>query len=711
MARAEVAEQEEGARSAAEAENLLTLEPDDKPRNNEPVGGGLVTKYLEAEVVVAGGGSAGTNAALASCRSGAKTILVQSRGVLGGNASSESKLHMVGADLHGVRGRHRATETREGGIVEEYTLMNAVKNGQRSHSMHDLFLYDYFRTSGPNCQLLLNTWVVGATKTPAKTVTEIIAENQETQIRYLIKGKVFIDATGDGRLGAEAEVPHIIGRESSHQYNESLALPKEDGETMGSSLAFVAREHPHKMPFTPPSWAIRYTKEDFRYRGINDLEYGYWWIEVAWPFHTIHENEEIRDKLMEVVMGVWDYIKNSGNYPEADNLAIEWLEWWPCKRQGRLFQGQYVMTQHDILPDVDKSRPPALFWDRVSHGGWNIDLHAVKGVLDTSVPAFVGHRLPYIYSTPLRSLVALNATNLMFAGRLASFSHVVFGSQRVMKTCAAMGQATGTAAAYCALHDVQPHQLADDKDAVWSIQQQLLRDDQYIIGMYNEDPRDYARRAHIYASSENASGIAKEVISGQNRAVHGYLGAAPGQRLDGVNRWISKSVPAWLVLEWDQPIRNLSLIELVFDTGMHRELTLSLHKGRWEKMVWGEPQPETVSHYNLQVLLAGTDGDSPSHTLDEWHTVAEIRDNYQRKRVHDVRHALAKVDPKGEGVKAVRIMVLATNGAHEALIFEVRVYDHDGIHKFPSKKPSHEGRSERDTPVAFLSAQDNGVDR
>ncbi|CEM14129.1 unnamed protein product [Vitrella brassicaformis CCMP3155] len=676
--------------SSAEATTLF-LKEGEKPRDNDdPVGGGLLTQHLEADVVVAGGGSAGTSAALASARSGAKTILIQGRGVLGGNASSESKLHMVGADRHGDRGIYRKTETREGGIVEEYTLKNAVDNGQRSHSIFDLILYDMFRTE-PNVQLILNAWVVAANKTPAKgdtpgTVTEIIAENQESQLRYVIKGKVFIDATGDGRLGAEAGVPYIIGRESQKEYNETLAEPEQDAETMGSSLAFVARNHSQPMKFEPPSWAIRYSEEDFRYRPIKsgDLMYGYWWIEVAWPFHTIRQNEEIRDTLMEVVLGTWDYIKNSGNFPEAENLALEWLEWWPCKREGRRFRGQYIMTQNDLLPDPfveeENAHAPTFFWDRVSHAGWNLDLHAVKGVLDTAVPAYASYYIPYVYSTPLRSLVALNTTNVMLAGRLASFSHVVFGSQRVMKTCAAMGQATGTAAAYCALHDIEPWEIANHPDAVWSIQQQLLRDDQYIIGMYNQDPRDYARAARITASSEHSNATAKEVISGQTRAVDGRSGAAPEQRIDGTNRWISETVPAWLKFEWEHPIQDLALVELVFDTGMHRELTLTLKRSMWNRIVWGRPQPETVKDYDIQVQLAG-DG------KDMWCSVAYIRGNYLRKRVHDISHAVAKLDNKGEGVKAIRVFIKATNGVGEAQVFEVRVYDKYGVDKFP-KKPN-----------------------
>ena len=88
-----------------------------------------------------------------------------------------------------------------------------------------------------------------------------------------------------------------------------------------------------------------------------------------------------------------------------------------------------------------------------------------------------------------------------------------------MKTCATMGQAAGTAAAYAAAHGLDPISLKDHPDAVWSIQQQLLRDDAFIIGAYNADPRDHARNASVTATSAQPNGAATNVISGQTRAV------------------------------------------------------------------------------------------------------------------------------------------------------------------------------------------------
>ncbi len=114
---------------------------------------------LTCDVLVAGGGPAGVPCAIAAARNGASVILCQDRAVLGGNASSEVRMHIVGADSGGKRGLALATEVREGGIMEEIRLETAVRNPQRSASMLDLILYELCRAE-PNLTLMLNTRVV-----------------------------------------------------------------------------------------------------------------------------------------------------------------------------------------------------------------------------------------------------------------------------------------------------------------------------------------------------------------------------------------------------------------------------------------------------------------------------------------------------------------------------------------------------------------------
>ena len=217
------------------------------------------------------------------------------------------------------------------------------------------------------------------------------------------------------------------------------------------------------------------------------------------------------------------------------------------------------------------------------------------------------------------------------SGRLASFSHVVYGSQRVMKTCATMGQAAGTAAAFATTHDIAPIELKDHPDAVWSIQQQLLRDDAFIIGSYNEDPRDYARNATITASSEQSNATAVSVISGQSRAVVssvtdvsiGHGGGVPAsQALVGANRWISVGLPASISLAVE-PAVALKQIQLVFDTGMHRTLSYGVVKKTNDPNSFWGPQPETVRDYLIEGEVNG-----------HWQVLCNVSGNYQRRRVH-----------------------------------------------------------------------------
>jgi len=191
-----------------------------------------------------------------------------------------------------------------------------------------------------------------------------------------------------------------------------------------------------------------------------------------------------------------------------------------------------------------------------------------------------------------------------------------------------------------------------------NIQQQLLRDDAFLIGVLNDEPMDLAHLATVTASSEQEGGAAVNIISGQTRSVHGENGAPPDRAIPGTHRWMSDpadGLPAWLELAWDEPIRIVE-VQLIFDTGLHRHLTLSHHDGYTRsKMIWGKPQPETVRDYRIELLCGG-----------EWETVADVTGNYQRLRRHAVPHGLLVAS-------RVRVTVSATNGLDHARVVEVRV--------------------------------------
>jgi len=150
------------------------------------------------------------------------------------------------------------------------------------------------------------------------------------------------------------------------------------------------------MPFAAPDWARKFSKEDFKYRHINSWEYGYWWIEWGGELDTIKDNRRIRHELLRIVMGAWDYIKNSGDYPDSANWALDWVGMIPGKRESRRIIGDHVMIQQEL----ERAEP---YYDRVAYGGWPMDDHPPGGIdrneLNPCRPNLVGN--PGTYSQGL----------------------------------------------------------------------------------------------------------------------------------------------------------------------------------------------------------------------------------------------------------------------------------------------------------------------
>ena len=602
---------------------------------------------LECDILVAGGGIAGVCCALAAARLGARVILCQDRSVLGGNASSEVRMHIVGATGLGG-GVELENELREGGIIEELRLDLAVQNPQRSPAMMDLLLYDKCRLE-PNLTLHLNTTVVSAVVEDG-IIREVHAERPSTEEVVTIRAKTFVDCTGDGRLGVEAGAPFMRGRESKARFGESLALDEADTKTLGSSIMFQARKHAQPMPFTAPPWARRFEADDFKLRPYAQsgfdlgLEYGYWWIEWGGCLDTIKDNEAIRDELLAITLGVWDFVKNRSGV-DAANWALEWIGFLPGKRESRRFIGQHILTENDLI----SSRS---FPDAIAHGGWPIDTHPPEGVDAPELPPCTQHHLPFIYDIPLRCCVSAGPRNLMFAGRNISATHIAFASTRVMATCAVIGQGVGTAAALALRQSVHTADIASDAELVHAIQQQLLKDDCHLIGVANDDDGDLVCQAsEIIASGSKSDSGPEKIRSGLTRVVS----SVPPERLQvGAQRWMSDSLPASLEIRWEAPV-SLREVVLIFDTGLHRLLTLSMADGYTQKMLWGRPQPETVRDYTLSI-----------ETAEGWRDIVKIKDNYQRRRSH--------VFDQKDAVTALCIRVAATNGIDHARIVEVRAY-------------------------------------
>lgn len=468
-----------------------------------------VTDECQFQLVVVGGGLAGTCAAIAAARKGVSVALIQERPVLGGNSSSEIRVGPVGASQSGYN-----RDARETGIIEEMFLdVRARAYGLRQfngghYPFWDVILAEKAEAE-PKLALYLNTRVIGVSSSEStaagyeRRIDGLLAIQQGTEKVFRFTCGRLIDATGDGFVAVQVGAPYRYGREARSEFNESWAPEVADDVVLGSSIMFAARDVGRPVPFAAPEWAHTFPDEvSLPFRPHENFEAGYWWIEWGGRISTIADNEEIRRELHAAVFGVWDHIKNHCTVPgvreRASTWTLDWIGHLPGKRESRRFEGDHILTEGDILRGLNDV--PA---DVVAHGGWPIDLHAEDGVYSSERPC-TQPPLPGLYGIPLRSLYSRSVSNLFLAGRDISTTHVAHGTTRVMKTCAAIGEAVGNAAALSLQSNLTPRELVNDQYAVARLQQTLLREGMYLPLRTNEDECDLARRPDvtITASSE-----------------------------------------------------------------------------------------------------------------------------------------------------------------------------------------------------------------
>lgn len=606
------------------------------------------------DIVVAGGGLSGMCAAVAAARMGARVAIVQNRPVFGGNASSEIKMHIVGANCHQSK-----ANLRETGILEELLLENKRRNPYASFPQFDVIMWELIRFQ-PNLTAYLNTNMDDVV-TEGKEIRAIICHQSTTETELEIQGKLFVDATGHGTLGVMAGAAYRVGSESRYEFDEPTAPECANTDTMGNSMMFVAADRGETVKFEKPVWANSYSEEDLIQRphanaitahadggeivkpaegknqlpGFSNVDSGYWWIELGGDAEDIiQEAEEIRDDLLKCVYGVWDHLKNVSNHG-VENYDLEWVGMVPGYRESRRLEGDYILTENDV-------RANRRFPDAVAYGAWPMDVHVRGGLRD--VKDYPSHVFNFegCYTIPYRCYCSRDIDNLMMAGRDISASKMAFSSVRVMGTCAIGGQAVGTAAAMAIEKGCTPREIG--KAHIQELQQKLLKDDCYIPGVRNQDPLDLARGAAVTATSETEDSRAANVINGVSRTVDSDSNCWESAPLSGDGETIRLTLPE---------VKTISQLRLTFDTNLSGEIMPSLTRTVRERQTKGLPH-ELVKDYQAVLYREGQ---------EVWRK--NVRDNGQRLNVWQV--------PEVEADQ-LEVTVTATYGWKRARIYEIRIY-------------------------------------
>lgn len=577
---------------------------------------GIKKEIHDVDFCVVGGGMAGICAAISAARNGTKVLLMHDRPVLGGNSSSECRVHICGAD----RNAH-IKNMRETGVLEELRLENLSRNPNRNYSIWDLVLYEKVKAE-PNITLLLNCSCFDA-KTENNHIISISGWQTTTQTIHTVKAKIFADCSGDGILAPLTGALYRMGREAKDEFNESYAPEKSDNKTMGMSLLFMAREYDRPQKFEPPSFVYRFDSCDempYGKQGHTWIEMGYWWIELGGEYHSIYDTEKLRDELLKIVLGVWDHIKNRcPDRKKTENWALEWLQFLPAKRESRRFIGEYILTQNDIESE-------GRFKDIVAYGGWPMDDHHPAGFYSVKLkaPSTIFYPSPSPYGIPYRCLYSKNIKNLMFAGRNASCTHIAMSSTRVMGTACSMGQAVGTAAAIAIKKGILPENVNSHIDL---LQQTLLYDDAFIPWMKQKIPQ-ITLEAELTASSGN-----------------------PEPVRDGINRPFGEEKHCWECKEGDwisysfKQETFVKKVTLILDSSLDKVIAMShLHSGSQLTKL-----PDTMpERFKIEVKTSG-----------RWKTLKNVKNNNQRLFRCDVNIP----------VKAIRFVLEKTYGAKDSCVY------------------------------------------
>ncbi len=398
---------------------------------------------VEADLLVVGGGVPGVCAAITAARCGLKVVLVQDRPVLGGNNSSEVRVHLAGR-------QNLPPYPRLGDVVSEIGPAKGG-NAQPPEFYEDARKLEAVRAE-KNIALFLNTRGV-AVEMAGSRIAAVIGRHVESGQETRFVAPLVLDNTGDGAIGALAGAEFRYGRESREETGEATAPEKADTLTMGSSVQWYSREAAGPVAFPDIRWGLAFDD-----KSCERVKMGEWTWENGMNRHQVDEFERVRDYGLLVVFSNWSFLKNRSSGKAAyANSRLEWVAHVAGKRESRRLIGDLVLREQDLVGRV-------AYPDATACTTWTIDLHYpdpknTKHFPGNEFKSIAKHQAIHPYPIPYRCLYSKNIDNLFMAGRNISVTHVALGTVRVMRTGGMMGEVVGMAAAVCGRHGCLPRDV------------------------------------------------------------------------------------------------------------------------------------------------------------------------------------------------------------------------------------------------------------
>ena len=406
--------------------------------------------FGDFDVVVVGGGPAGIAAAVSAARHGARTLLVERYGFLGGMGTAGGVTNFAG--LYGKRRGEMTQLVR--GVVDDlidriagFNGMNAPQNGMggricvRSYdtSAYKLAADQLLEAAG--VQMLFHAYAAAVLHDGAR-IAALVVETKSG--RQAIRANAFIDASGDADVAAFAGVPFEVGDGHGSglfpttmfrigQVDAPAALAAVgEFSAINDFMARAEQQHPGKYSFPREGAILRPNKDPREWRAnVTQIR------NAAGGAMNGVDARELSDGELEGRRQIAAYFKFlQAEVPGFAPSAIVEIAPQVGIRETRRIQGLYALDREDILGS-------ATFDDTIGLNAWPMEMHA-DGRIEWAFPRDEANAYNHL---PWRMLVPQTVDNLLVAGRCASMTHEGQSAARASGGCFVMGQAAGTAAA------------------------------------------------------------------------------------------------------------------------------------------------------------------------------------------------------------------------------------------------------------------------
>ncbi|MBQ1208185.1 MAG: FAD-dependent oxidoreductase [Lachnospiraceae bacterium] len=441
----------------------------------------MKTVNKEFDVVVLGAGPGGLAAALAAGRGGAKVLLVEKNGYLGGNMA-------IGLPLLGFLDKDGNKVI--GGIADEFmkdmasyeTAYGRAASEHKVCPMHNsVTLYDHELFKIVALHKVLDAGIEVLFHTDIESVNVENAEIREITLRgkgyrIFVKAKIYIDASGDGDMAYLAGASYEKGQKDTGILQPPTMMFTLSGVDIDRTIDYLA-ENPDQMDRSKtidcaggydadffrsdPNFvmvAMRKLFSQLREQGkmpvnreniivINSLLPGE--VHMNCTRHLGTDGSDVFSVTRAEIEGylqIEKFVETLHQYvPGFEKCYISQIYPSLGIRESRRFSGIRQLTESDVVNGVFNE-------ETIGIGSYCVDIHAGDGLstIFTKIPA---------YGIPYGITVSDEIEGLMFAGRCASMDAVAMSSARVMPICMAIGEAAGVGAALAIKQGISPREV------------------------------------------------------------------------------------------------------------------------------------------------------------------------------------------------------------------------------------------------------------